>query len=67
MGTFEAGLTTFCNMIWLQACGGQGVECGTLNVIGPQKLIGSGNIRRYGLVEVSMALLEEVCHCVVGF
>jgi hypothetical protein len=25
--------------------------------------IGSGTIRRYGLVEVGVALLEEVCHC----
>jgi hypothetical protein len=28
-------------------------------------MLGSGNgtIRRYGLVGVGMALLEEVCHC----
>ena len=25
--------------------------------------IGSGIIRKYGLVEVDTALLEEVCHC----
>jgi hypothetical protein len=25
--------------------------------------IGSGTGRRYGLVEVGVALLEEVCHC----
>jgi hypothetical protein len=28
---------------------------------------GSGTIRRCGLVEVGAALLEEVCHCGVGF
>ena len=28
---------------------------------------GSGTIRRYGLVGVGVALLEEVCYCVVGF
>jgi hypothetical protein len=26
----------------------------------------SGTIRRYGLVGVGVALLEEVCHCGVG-
>lgn len=36
----------------------QGVECGALNMIGPE----SGTIRRYDLVELSMALLEEVCY-----
>ena len=41
-----------------QACGGQGVECGGLNMLGP----GSGTIRRRGLVGVGVALLEEVCH-----
>ena len=25
--------------------------------------IGGGTIRRYGLVGVGVALLEEVCHC----
>jgi hypothetical protein len=29
--------------------------------------IGSGTIRRCGLVRVSEALLEEVCHCGEGF
>ena len=42
-----------------QACEGQGVECGGLNMLGP----GNGTVRRCGLVRVSVALLEEVCHC----
>ena len=53
----------FCIVIWLQACGGQGVECGPLNRYGPHRLmglnvwpIGSGIIRRYDLVEGSMSL-----------
>ena len=33
--------------------------CGGLNTLGP----GSGTIRRYGLVGVGVALLEEVSHC----
>ena len=33
-------------------------ECGGLDVLGP----GSDTIRRCGLVGVSVALLEEVCH-----
>lgn len=33
---------------------------GSLYVVGPLKLIGSGTIRRSGLVELDMALLEEV-------
>lgn len=37
--------------------------CGSLNVIGPYKLLGSGTIRRCGLVEVGVALMEEVHHC----
>ena len=37
--------------------------CGSLNVIAPHKLIGSGVIRRYSLVGVGVALLQEVCHC----
>jgi hypothetical protein len=37
--------------------------CGGLNMLGP----GSGTIRRCGLVEVGVALLEEVCHCRRGF
>ena len=41
--------------------------CDSLNVIGPYKLIGSGITRRCGFVGVGMALLEEVCHCRVGF
>jgi hypothetical protein len=29
--------------------------------------IGSGTIRGFGLVAVCVALLEEMCHCGVGF
>ena len=36
--------------------------CGGLNKNGPRRLIGSNTIRRYGLVGVGMAVLEEVCH-----
>ena len=50
-------------MILLQAYRGQGVECGSLNANGLHKLIWSGTTGRCGLVRVSMALLEEVCHC----
>jgi hypothetical protein len=35
-----------------QAYGGQGVECGSLNMLGP----GSGTIKRYGLVEEVVTL-----------
>jgi hypothetical protein len=34
-------------------------HCGVLNMFG----LGSGTIRRYGLVGVGVSLLEEVCHC----
>ena len=40
--------------------------CGSLSVIGPHNLIGSGTIRRCGFVGVGMALLEEVCDCEGG-
>jgi hypothetical protein len=33
--------------------------CVGLNVLG----LGTGTIRRYGLVGVGVALLEEMCHC----
>ena len=36
--------------------------CGGLNMLG----LGSGTIRRHGLVGVGVALLVEVCHCVGG-
>ena len=35
-------------------------ECGSLNVIGPHNLIGSGIIRRYSFVGVDMAMLEKM-------
>ena len=65
----------FCIVIWLQACGGQGVECGGLNRYGPHRLmclnawsIEHGSIRRCGLFfEVGVALMEELCHCGEGF
>jgi hypothetical protein len=38
-------------------------KCGGLNMLGPW----NGTIRRNGLVGVGVALLEEVCYCVVGF
>ena len=37
--------------------------CGSLNVIGPHKLIESSNMRRHDLVGVAMALLEGASHC----
>jgi hypothetical protein len=57
-------------MIRLYAFGGQGVKCGGLNRYGPHRLlyldawpIGSGTIRRCGLVGVGVTLFDEVCHC----
>jgi hypothetical protein len=35
------------------------INCGDLNMLGS----GSDTIRRCGLIEVGVALLEEVCHC----
>ena len=49
-------------MICLQAYRGQRVESGGLNKNGPNKPIGSDTIRRCGLVEVLVALLEKVYH-----
>ena len=39
-----------------------GYHCGSLNVIGPHNLMGAllGGV---ALLFVSVALLEEVCHC----
>ena len=51
-----------CILMWLQAYGGQGVECGGLEENGSYRFIGRGTIRRYILVGVGVALLEEVCH-----
>ena len=44
-----------------------GTYCGSLSVIGPHKLIGSGIIRRYGFAGEGVASLEEVCHYQGGF
>ena len=49
-------------MILLQTYGGQGLECGSLNVVGPCNLKGSVTLRRCDFVGVGMALLEEACH-----
>ena len=42
-------------------------KCGSLNVIGPHQLTGSSTVRRRGFAGVGVDLLEEVCHCGVGF
>ena len=41
-------------------------DCGTLNVISQNNLIGNSTSRRCGFIGVDMALLEEMCHCGVG-
>ena len=38
----------------------------SLNENSPHRLIGNGTSQRCGLVGVSVALLEEVCHCGLG-
>jgi hypothetical protein len=43
--------------VFEQAYGGQGVECGDLNMLGPKELVLLGGV----------ALLEEVCHCGMNF
>ena len=60
MRTFEVGLSAFCVMILSQSYGGQGVECGSLNVTGPLKIIGSGTISRCCLVGGSVSLWRWV-------
>ena len=71
MRTFEVSLNVFCIILCLgmttknsclQAYGGQGVECGGLNMLGPR----SGTIRKFGLNEVGVSLFEEVHHCGSG-
>ena len=54
-------------MIWLQANGGQGVECDGLNENSPHRLIESGTISGCGFLGVGVALLEEVCHWALMF
>jgi hypothetical protein len=49
-------------LMFEQAYGGQGVEGGDLNILGP----GSGTIKRCDIVGIGVALLEELCHCGVG-
>ena len=65
MGTSEVRLNAFCIMLWLQAYGYLGVECGGLNRFCPYRLmclnawpIGSGTIRRCGLVGAVGASFE---------
>ena len=41
---------------------GQEVECGGLNMLDPRKW----HYKRWGLVEVGVVLLEEVCYCGCG-
>ena len=53
-------LLKFCIIILLQVYGSQGMECGSLNVIGPHNLIGSGTIRRCDLVGGSVLLWGQV-------
>ena len=50
------------------------MKCSGLNRNGPHRLLymnvwpkGSGTTRRCGLVEINVALLEEVHHCGDGF
>lgn len=58
-GTFEIGLNAFHIMILLKVYGGQKVECGSLIVFCPYKLIGSCTIRMCGLGGGSMVLLGK--------
>jgi hypothetical protein len=39
------------------------IFCGDLNILGPR----SGTIRRYGLVKIGVALLQEIYHFGDGF
>ena len=39
MKTFKVGLNAFCFILWLQAYGSQGMECGVFNRYGPYRLI----------------------------
>lgn len=64
METFEAELSIFC--ILLQAYEGHGVDYGSLDVIDRHKYIGRCPYWREGLIEVGMALLEDVCYCQSG-
>ena len=50
-GDFEVGLNTFCIMILLQVYGYQGVECGSLNVIGLHNPKGSGTLEGVALLK----------------
>ena len=52
MGTLEI------RHVFEQAYEGQGVKCDGLYMLGP----GSDTIRKYGLVGVDVALLEDMCH-----
>ena len=41
--------------------------CGSLNVMGPPKIVGSGSTRKCSFVGIGVALLEKVFHCRGGF
>lgn len=41
-------------------------DCGSLNAISQNNLIGNSTIRRCGFIGVDMALLEEMCRWGVG-
>jgi hypothetical protein len=58
METLEVGLNAFCIMIWLSAYGRQGMEYGGLNESDPCRLIGSGTLRRCGLVGIGVGMLK---------
>ena len=69
MSTFEIGLNTFLHCGMATSYEGQGLECGRLIRNDLHKLnvnecmaIGSGTIRRCGLIGVGVTLLEEVFH-----
>ena len=66
MGTFEVELNAFCIIIWLEAHGSQGLQCGSLNenvffrliFLNVFSIAGRTVWERLRVV----ALLEKVCH-----
>jgi hypothetical protein len=53
-------------LVGLRAKWSSFISCYSLNENGLHRSTGSGTIRICGLVRVSVALLEEVCHWVKG-
>ena len=47
-------LNEFCSVILLQAYGGLGAECASLNTIAPYNLLGGSTIMKSGFVRVFM-------------